>query len=614
MRKEAVVAKQQEKQKQQKHSKQHSIVASVQSLQHRFDEHVVELAKLREQNVALNAELVAMKVEGQRGTQNSVAQDSSAEKQIVVKKQSGAPLEGEGECSTLRQKKARIAPDNPSLTQDPNDVASPVRDVDGHKKRKTSQQLALANNVSQSHRSKLQIRVEEDPGGVCPAPVTSFEELTSLPQYVFDNLKRQGIQSPMPIQAQALPLILAKQDVIGLAQTGSGKTLAFLIPSAVHLTSQQALSFPKPNVLILAPTRELAVQISDESEKLFLKSGFYKAHPTGIKTVCVFGGGDKWTQQKRLKWGAHIVVATPGRLLDFANANAVCLSQVDYFVLDEADRMLDLGFHEDVNMIAGRVQQKRQVLFFSATWSDAVQTLALGLCSAGSKPVRISYGQSGSDTCGTAGETAKHKARNGIVQEVVVIDDTSSEDRWVCQERQKNEKLYDHLTQVLAASDEHKVLVFVSRKDLADRVSKQLIEKGFKADAMHGGKSQDYRLWVLDQFRQGAIRLLVCTDVLGRGIDIPSVSHVVIHEMGEIQDYIHRIGRTARGCYGKGHALVFFEYWEGLPHNAADLIDVLRASNQNVPKELQQIADEVAKGKRQVRNGRSNSWVGQARK
>merc|ERR1712216_884522 len=158
------------------------------------------------------------------------------------------------------------------------------------------------------------------------------------------------------------------------------------------------------------------------------------------------------------------------------------------------------------------------------------------------------------------------------------------------------------------ASEEHKVLVLVSQKHLADKLSERLQKQGFQADAMHGGKSQEYRLWVLDQFRKGELRLLVCTDVLGRGIDIPSVSHVVIHEMGEIEDYIHRIGRTARGKYGKGHALVFFEYWEGSPNIAAELAKVLAASEQHVPKQLQQIADEVAKGERQIRGGRSNPW------
>jgi len=192
------------------------------------------------------------------------------------------------------------------------------------------------------------------------------------------------------------------------------------------------------------------------------------------------------------------------------------------------------------------------------------------------------------------------------VQEVIVVD-RKGDDHWERQEEDKNAIMERHLREVLSASDQHKVLVFVSRKDLADKVSGRLQTLGFKADAMHGGKAHDYRLWVLDQFRKGEIRLLVCTDVLGRGIDIPSVSHVVIHEMGEIEDYVHRIGRTARGRYGTGHALVFFEYWEGFPQLAADLIEVLEASSQAVPKELRGIADDVAAG---IRKSRAQSFKG----
>jgi len=213
--------------------------------------------------------------------------------------------------------------------------------------------------------------------------------------------------------------------------------------------------------------------------------------------------------------------------------------------------------------------------------------------------VRISYAQNSSKGASN-GEVAKYTAREGITQEVIVID-CKGPDHWEQQEKQKNELLDKHLRSVLEASPEHKVLVFVSQKNLADKVSSRLQAEGFKADAMHGGRSQDCRLWVLDQFRKGEIRMLVCTDVLGRGIDIPSVSHVVIHEMGETEDYIHRIGRTARGQYGKGHALVFFEYWEGYPHIASDLITILEASKQAVPDGLRRIAAEVAAGKRPAR-------------
>lgn len=449
-------------------------------------------------------------------------------------------------------------------------------------------------------RMQLGVRVEDDPYGDCPAPIRSFDELASLPRHVQRSLQHHGITAPMPIQAQALPLVLSGRDVIGLAQTGSGKTLAFLLPAAVHIERQRAAQQgfpqkPSPFVLVLAPTRELAVQIADEANKVFDRTAAETS--AQVHTVAVYGGGDKWEQKKKLQWGSEIVVATPGRLTDFINTGVIALNHVSYLVLDEADRMLDMGFHDDVAGVVKKVRPDRQVLFFSATWSKEVQQLAQGLCRSGSKPVRIAYGQE--NTATTDGTVAKHSAREGIVQEVVVIDH-AGKDHWERQEAEKATIMDKHLNGILTESEDHKVIVFVSQKQLADKLSTRLLGEGFKADAMHGGKSQDYRLWVLDQFRKGELRVLVCTDVLARGIDIPSVSHVVIHEMGDIEDYIHRIGRTARGKHGKGNALVFYEYYEGYPEVAADLIGVLTASKQPVPVQLQQIADEIASGKRKA--------------
>eukprot|EP00408_Alexandrium_pacificum_P020057 CAMPEP_0171209804 /NCGR_PEP_ID=MMETSP0790-20130122/28781_1 /TAXON_ID=2925 /ORGANISM="Alexandrium catenella, Strain OF101" /LENGTH=566 /DNA_ID=CAMNT_0011675419 /DNA_START=1 /DNA_END=1697 /DNA_ORIENTATION=+ len=512
----------------------------------------------------------------------------------------GQPRKPQGECSAgaaKRKEAPAVGPDQPrqSALPEKKRKAEPSP-TDGGGPERAPKTAAAA----QALREQLSVRIEDDPCGDCPAPVSTFEELSALPGFVLSNLRSNGMTRPMPIQAQALPLVLAGRDVIGLAQTGSGKTLAFLLPVPVRIPAQRAVQHegvPAPSVLILAPTRELAVQISDEAEKVLASQ-----EAGGIRTACVYGGGDKWKQQRRLQWGVDVVAATPGRLLDFVQSKALSLERVSYFVLDEADRMLDLGFQDDVNELARLMRKDRQVLFFSATWNADVQKLAQGLCRSGSKPVRISYGQGGGDA---TEQDARHQAREGIVQQVVVVDEDGGdrEAQWERQDKKKRAFLEKHLREVLEASPEHKVLVFVSMKQFADEVSAQLQKAGFSADAMHGGRSQEYRLWVLDQFRRGDLRLLVCTDVLGRGIDIPSVSHVVIYEMGEIQDYIHRIGRTARGRHGKGHALVFFEYWEGAPNGAAELIDVLAASKQTVPADLRRIADEVVSGKRKVRKG-----------
>lgn len=431
-------------------------------------------------------------------------------------------------------------------------------------------------------REALQICIDEDPYGNCPDPVASFDELGVLPRHVIDSLNACGITKPLPIQAQALPLALAGRDVIGLAQTGSGKTLAFLLPAVVHIEAQAPIGDAvSPIALILAPTRELAVQICDEVAKVL-----YRSKNSGSIWACsAYGGGDKKQQLSKIR-GSHILAATPGRLMDFVREKAVSLHRVTYFVLDEADRMLDMGFQGDVMSLSGQVRPERQMLFFSATWSAEVQQLAAGLCHA--RPVRISVGQR---------DRGEHAARKGIDQKVVVVDHGGD---WEKQEKEKNALLDRHLREVLLASSENKVLVFVSQKKLADELAWKLQSDGFKADSMHGGKSQDCRLWVLEEFRQGRLRLLVCTDVLGRGIDIPSVSHVVIHEMGLIEDYIHRIGRTARGKGARGHALVFFEYWEKEPQLAKQLIEVLRASEQPVPAALEQIAADVDAGRRKI--------------
>lgn len=272
------------------------------------------------------------------------------------------------------QTMAPLATQQPEASEKTTVVAEVDQEMNGKPKGKASSLSKI--------RKQLQICIEEDPYDDCPAPISRFEDLPGLPSFVLQSLKSHGIEAPLPIQAQALPLVLAGRDVIGLAQTGSGKTLAFLIPIAVQLAEGeggiQRATANEPKALVLAPTRELAVQIGDEAAKIFEGSG--ASTGPSVHVVCVYGGGDKTKQQKKLAWGVHILVATPGRLLDFVEAGHIRLGAVSYFVLDEADRMLDMGFHEDVVSIAGRVKKKRQVMFFSATWDNKVQELAKTFC------------------------------------------------------------------------------------------------------------------------------------------------------------------------------------------------------------------------------------------
>lgn len=414
-------------------------------------------------------------------------------------------------------------------------------------------------------------------------PISSFEDLQGiLPDYAYEGLNAMGIEVPMPIQAQAIPMALAGLDVVGIAKTGSGKTLAYVLPALAHLEAQA----PKPKgqgtplALVLAPTRELAVQIADMAKAVTQFSGSGSNHPGGLSSAVLYGGGQgsKAWQVADVRNAGHLVAATPGRLLDVMDSSEVTLERVTLLVLDEADRMLECGFEEQVGRIGKTVRSDRQTLFFSATWPTQVQHMAQLMCSSDLPPVRILAGQR------TDGEGPT--SREDILQEVVVFEQPTWEER----DNAKQELLYAHLREVLS-DESHKTLVFVSRKNLADTLANRLKSEGFRANVMHGGKSQDSRLNTLEGFRNGEIQLLVTTDVMGRGLDIPGISHVVIYDMGDIEDYVHRIGRTARGPYGQGHALTFYEYDKKWPKLPRKLIDVLEQSGQEVPPELVALAE-----------------------
>jgi ATP-dependent RNA helicase DDX5/DBP2 len=424
-------------------------------------------------------------------------------------------------------------------------------------------------NLEHAHhlRSSLAITVEHDPTGenTTPIPVQNFREIAVLPEWVMTAVDDNGWDKPTPIQAQALPIAVAGKDMIGIAQTGSGKTAAFLLPALVQIEAQAPLtrSDPGPIALILAPTRELAVQISDEAAKLMKHSWNSSQHPKGMHSAVFYGGGRKRDQlMQNSQEGAHIVVATPGRLLDFLGEGKVSLLRVTYLALDEADRMLDMGFAGDVRKISSQVRPERQAMFFSATWSSEVQQLARDFCSQDPVRIRVVNRRNGAagDANGNGGGDENDDvlcAKAGITQEVIVVD-LPGERNWGKAAEVKRRSMDDYVRNALRISEENKILVFVNEKKFADELVEKLVEDGFSADSIHGGRKQEDRLWVLDEFRKGNVRLLVATDVLGRGIDIPNVSHVVIFEMGSIEGYIHRIGRTARGKEEKGHALVFF--------------------------------------------------------
>jgi ATP-dependent RNA helicase RhlE len=342
-----------------------------------------------------------------------------------------------------------------------------------------------------------------------------FSDL-KLSEPILRALESEGYHTPTPIQAQAIPYFLDGRDILGSAQTGTGKTAAFTLPILQKL--DERIDFNQRNrpikALIITPTRELAIQIGD-SIKTYGK--YYK-----ITSTVVFGGVNQKGQTDALRRGADIVVATPGRLLDLVQQGFIDLNFLDFFVLDEADRMLDMGFIHDVRRIAKLIPTKRQTTLFSATFPLEIQQFAMFLLN---NPVKVEVVPQG-----TAAET--------VQQSVYFVD-------------KKNKRSL--LQKILKNADITEALVFTRTKHGADKVSQTLNKSGFKSAAIHGNKSQIARQKALNDFKAGKIKILVATDIAARGIDIDALSYVVNFDLpNEPETYVHRIGRTGRaGATGK---------------------------------------------------------------
>jgi ATP-dependent RNA helicase RhlE len=344
--------------------------------------------------------------------------------------------------------------------------------------------------------------------------MTDFTSL-KLAQPLLRAISDEGYKTPTPIQDQSITAIIDRHDLMGVAQTGTGKTAAFSLP-LLHILSdnegRKALSC-QPRALILAPTRELAGQIGDS-----LKT--YGRH-VPLRSMVVFGGVNIRPQIQALNRGVHILVATPGRLIDLMNQGYVRLDKVEIFVLDEADTMLDMGFIHDVRKVAAALPARHQTIMFSATMPKTVKRLADGLLD---DPVHVSVAP--------AATTAEK-----IEQRVMFVP------------KDKKRAL---LAELLQNEGIRRVLIFTRTKHGANRVAKQLGQKGIRSDAIHGNKTQNARQKALKNFKAGHIRALVATDIAARGIDVEGVTHVINYELpNEPESYVHRIGRTARaGCEG----------------------------------------------------------------
>ena len=333
-------------------------------------------------------------------------------------------------------------------------------------------------------------------------------------------IKEEGYTTPTPIQAKSIPVILSKKDVLAAAQTGTGKTAGFTLPLLQRLkTSYSKDKKSHVRALILTPTRELAAQVAQSVET------YGKYLP--FKSAVIFGGVGINPQISLLKKGVDIVIATPGRLLDLVSQNCLDLSKIEFFILDEADRMLDMGFINDIRKVLAILPKQRQNLLFSATFSDDIKKLADSLLNS---PVLI--------------EAAKANSTSHKVEQSVHLVD-----------RERKKELLLHLVN---KNNWKQVLVFTRTKHGANKLSEALVKDGITSSAIHGNKSQGARTKALDDFKAGNVRVLVATDIAARGIDIDNLPHVINFELPNIaEDYVHRIGRTGRaGNTGEAISLV----------------------------------------------------------
>ncbi|TMX04600.1 hypothetical protein EJD97_006807 [Solanum chilense] len=390
--------------------------------------------------------------------------------------------------------------------------------------------LRLKSEQIEEIRLRLNVDVNVSPVS-CPAPspIESFPDMC-LHASIMKDIEKHGYTAPTSIQAQAMPVALSGRDLLGCAETGSGKTAAFSIPMIQHCLAQQPLQRGDgPLALVLAPTRELAQQIEKEVTAFSMSLDSFK-------TAIVVGGTNISEQRSELRAGVHIVVATPGRLIDHLQQGNTSLGRIAFVVLDEADRMLDMGFEPQIREVMRNLPAKHQTLLFSATMPAEIEALAQDYLT---NPVRIKVGKVSSPTANVSQTLEK------------------------VPENDKIDRLLDLLVEEAAQAEKSGhpfplTIVFVERKTKCDEVAEALTQQGLLATALHGGRSQNEREAALRDFRHGPINILVATDVASRGLDVTGVAHVINLDLPKtMEDYVHRIGRTGRAG-STGRATSFY--------------------------------------------------------
>ncbi|AED96061.1 putative RNA helicase transcription factor interactor and regulator CCHC(Zn) family [Arabidopsis thaliana] len=398
-------------------------------------------------------------------------------------------------------------------------------------------------------------------GDDIPPPIKNFKDM-KFPRPVLDTLKEKGIVQPTPIQVQGLPVILAGRDMIGIAFTGSGKTLVFVLPM-IMIALQEEMMMPiaageGPIGLIVCPSRELARQTYEVVEQ-FVAPLVEAGYPPLRSLLCI-GGIDMRSQLEVVKRGVHIVVATPGRLKDMLAKKKMSLDACRYLTLDEADRLVDLGFEDDIREVFDHFKSQRQTLLFSATMPTKIQIFAR---SALVKPVTVNVGRAGA-------------ANLDVIQEVEYV---------------KQEAKIVYLLECLQKTSPP-VLIFCENKADVDDIHEYLLLKGVEAVAIHGGKDQEDREYAISSFKAGKKDVLVATDVASKGLDFPDIQHVINYDMpAEIENYVHRIGRTGR-CGKTGIATTFINKNQS-ETTLLDLKHLLQEAKQRIPPVLAELNDPM---------------------
>ncbi|XP_076913996.1 DEAD-box ATP-dependent RNA helicase 5-like [Bidens hawaiensis] len=446
-----------------------------------------------------------------------------------------------------------------------NETLNGSEELSEKKKKKKKQKKEDEGEVKNSGVDEIR---ESEDNVVVSGKDISDAKYKALNSFAESNLSDELLEccknfnKPSPIQSNSWPFLLHGRDFIGIAKTGSGKTLAFGIPAMNHILNKRQNKTTKkvtPLCLVLSPTRELAQQIYD----VLSDAG----KPSGVRSVCVYGGTSKGPQISALKSGVDIVIGTPGRLKDLIEMGVCQLQEVSFVVLDEADRMLDMGFEPEVRSILSKTSSVRQVVMFSATWPLAVNQLSQEFMDP--NPVKVVVG------------SEDLAANHDVMQIVEVLEDRARDERLIT------------LLEKYHKSRRNRVLVFVLYKKEASRVENMLQRRGWKVVSISGDKQQKARTEALQLFKDGTSPLLIATDVAARGLDIPDVEVVINYSFPlTTEDYVHRIGRTGRAGK-KGVAHTFF-----MKDNKAlsgELINVLREAGQNVPTNLLNFGTHVKK-------------------